>query len=831
VRAAKAMASGLALVVLAAGAGAIAISRVDPAAVRDFLSDAARQASGREVVVRGATELQLFPAPTLIAENVVFGNAAWSISPDMARVKRLEARVDVLGLFLGQLRVSRFRLLEPHVLLERDRKGRRNWDFQLAKDDSGEGQFLARMQSQVRMVVSEIQIINGTFSYRDGKVTHTVRIPELSAYGDVAGGPLKLTGRGQLNGQGWKLTGSVGELSTLLRNKPYDLAFVLATPGIEISAEGAIQHPLEGAGLRMGLELEARSARQLFALAGLDADVPGPVQASAELSDRDGVLRLDKLRASIRIEGGRVTASGAVDDLVDGRGVKVDLAMQAKSLDAIQRVTGLDLPKAGPLTASATISNPKGRFRMDGLSARIALHGATLNLSGKLTHLAGGRGLDVGIDLKAASLARLSRYLDVPLPAVGPVTATARLSLTKHGYKLAQLDARVGRSDAVGELYVYPHRKRVRVVGSLKSKKLDLDQLLPATVRRGGKRIFSGAPFSLAWLRAFDGEVSVHARKLHIQGMVMDKVKAGMALSEGRLQFTPRGTLGGGTFNAKLSADVGGKRAHVAMRIRGKGIGLGKVSEQIYATKFMEGGSADINIDVAGRGNSVQELMADLSGGIYVAAGQATIHNRRLEKVSGDVLTAVLSTVAMQSPEDSTTHLRCSVVRVPVRNGVVSVDRTIAMETSRAAMSASGSIDFRDERLDLGVNLVGRNGPSLGAGSLSGLVRVRGTMAEPEVGADAAGIAGGLATVAGAVATGGLSLLAQGLISQIAADRSTCRTALEMDTGGETRKVALGNAGSRDDHGLDPSAGSRDGRRGGSAASPAAPNKTTGDGS
>ncbi|TFH50002.1 MAG: AsmA family protein, partial [Lysobacterales bacterium] len=105
VRAGKAMASGLALVALVSGIGAVAVSRVDPGAVKDFLTDAARQATGREVIVRGATELRLFPAPTLIAENVVFGNAPWSVSPDMARVKRLEARVDFLPLFLGQLRV------------------------------------------------------------------------------------------------------------------------------------------------------------------------------------------------------------------------------------------------------------------------------------------------------------------------------------------------------------------------------------------------------------------------------------------------------------------------------------------------------------------------------------------------------------------------------------------------------------------------------------------------------------------------------------------------------------------------------------------------------
>jgi len=831
VRAGKAMVTGIAMVALAAAAGAFAVSQVDPGAVKDFLADAARQATGREVVVRGATELELFPTPTLIAENVIFGNAPWSVSPDMGRVKRLEARVDLLPLFLGELRVSRFRLVEPHVLLERDRKGRRNWDFDVAADPSQAGDFLASMHSKVRLVVSEIQILNGTFSYRQGKATHTINIPELSASGDVAGGPLELNGHGQFHGRDWWLTGSVGELSKLLRNQAYDLVFALTTAGITITAKGAVERPLDGAGLRLDTRLAAASGRQLLALVGQEADLSGKVRASAVLSDSKGGVRLDELEASLRIDGGRLTASGSVDDLVNLKGVNLLVGANTKSLAGLGRIAGAELPEAGPVKASATITNPKGRFRMDKIAAHVSLRGASVALSGKLTHLARGRGLHLGVDLQATSLARLSRYLGVPLPAVGPLKARARLSLTKHGYKLAGIDARVGRSDAGGELYIYPHRKRPRVVGHLESKNLDLDQLLPGAGKGAGKRLFSAEPFTLTWLNSFDADVSVHARKLHIQSMRMDTVKAGMSLAGGRMKFTPKGRLGGGKFDARLSMDTRSKRPHISLRIRGKGIGLGKVSEQVYATRFIDGAAADVNIELAGRGNSVRELMASLSGGVYVAAGKAVIDNRKLGKVSGDVVTAVLGTVAMQGAEAETTHVRCGVVRVPVKNGIVSIDRSVAMETSLAAMSAEGSVDFSNEALDLGVSLVGRSGPSLSAGSFSGLVRVRGTMLEPTVGADAAGIAGAAATVAGAVATGGLSLLAQGLISQIAADRSTCRTALEMNTAARAKTVALGSAGARDNHEFDASTRTSRERRDGSAPSRDSPAKTMDEGS
>jgi uncharacterized protein involved in outer membrane biogenesis len=795
-------------------AGAVAVSRVDPAAVRDFLTDSARQVTGREVVVRGATRLKLFPSPTLVAENVVFGNADWSVSPDMARVKRLEAQVGVLPLFLGQLRVSRFRLLEPHVLLEQDGKGRRNWDFEspeVGSDAAEEFVFLTRLQSRIRMVVSEVQIVDGTVSIRNGKRTRTVHIPELSAYGDVAGGPLDLVARGKFAGRGWKLSGRVGELSALLQNDPYDLGFDLTSGGIRLTGEGLVGKPLEGTGLAMRLNLASRTLREVLTVAGFEADLPGTVEGTAVLTDAGGALRLGDIEANVRMDGARITLNGSVDDLAGTRDVHLTAAIKARTLAGIAGVMGVRLPNKGQLSATARITNPKGRLRMEQLSGRVELRGVTMNLSGRLTDLVRGRGLNLGVGLETASLARLSRYLDVPLPAVGPVRASARLTRTRHGYKLSELDARIGRSDASGELYIYPHRKRPRVVGKVVAKRFDLDAFLPTGGKGGGKRLFSSKPVSVAWLRSFDGEVAAHAERLQIHGMQIARARVGMSLKQGKLLFTPAGKLGGGNFKARLSVDARTDRPRVAMRIRGKGIGLGKVSAQIYGIEFIEGARSDVNIDVAARGRSVAELMAKLSGGVYVAAGKATIHNRRLEKVSGDVVTTVLSTVAMQSEEEKTTHVRCGVVRVPVRNGLVDIDRTLAMETTRAAMSASGSIDLRDEGLDLGVNLVGRRGPTLGVGTFSGLVRVRGTMSEPKIVADAAGVAGAAATVAGAVVTSGLSLLAQGLISQIAADRSTCKTALEIDNDPGPGSLAYQNGGSRDDEEFESPA--RDGRR------------------
>jgi hypothetical protein len=64
------------------------------------------------------------------------------------------------------------------------------------------------------------------------------------------------------------------------------------------------------------------------------------------------------------------------------------------------------------------------------------------------------------------------------------------------------------------------------------------------------------------------------------------------------------------------------------------------------------------------------------------------------------------------------------------------------------------------------------------------------------------------------------SLLAQGLISQIAADRSSCRTALEIDNDPNTTEVAFKGAGARDDEEFESPARAGERPRAGTTAAP-----------
>ena len=53
------------------------------------IAKAVKDATGRELTIAGDIEFEIGLRPTLVVEGASFANAAWSSTPDLARVKRL----------------------------------------------------------------------------------------------------------------------------------------------------------------------------------------------------------------------------------------------------------------------------------------------------------------------------------------------------------------------------------------------------------------------------------------------------------------------------------------------------------------------------------------------------------------------------------------------------------------------------------------------------------------------------------------------------------------------------------------------------------------------
>ena len=171
----------------------------------------------------------------------------------------------------------------------------------------------------------------------------------------------------------------------------------------------------------------------------------------------------------------------------------------------------------------------------------------------------------------------------------------------------------------------------------------------------------------------------------------------------------------------------------------------------------------------------------------------ATLVNTKIDL--DDVLDKLSSAVNPYRQRDPSTELVCAVIRLPLTDGIARVDRSIAMETKKIAVSASGTLDFREEKLDFTLRPRVREGIPLDLPSFAELVHITGPFTHPAVKLDAVRSAATVAKIGAAISTGGLSVLGTSLIAKAADEGNEC----DVATG---RTGARGNT--RSAHGREP---------------------------
>src|SRR6266567_9354657 len=91
---------------------AIAIQTVD---VNDFtgpIQQRVKDATGRELVIKGRIDLKMSLERTLVIDDVTLGNASWAKSPQMLSARRVEAQMALLPLLQRRFEVIHLTIVE-----------------------------------------------------------------------------------------------------------------------------------------------------------------------------------------------------------------------------------------------------------------------------------------------------------------------------------------------------------------------------------------------------------------------------------------------------------------------------------------------------------------------------------------------------------------------------------------------------------------------------------------------------------------------------------------------------------------------------------------------
>ena len=395
--------------------------------------------------------------------------------------------------------------------------------------------------------------------------------------------------------------------------------------------------------------------------------------------------------------------------------------------------------------------------------------------------------INIDLDVSALPLA-----LEVDEDLVGqylPLNAKALIGIDESKLIVSELNSVLANSDLAGEFFVnFESPENLKVQFDLTSKEFNYSPPASASTEvktSDNSPLLSKEALDWTWMSAIELQGSLNVETLNYGKMKFEKVSAPIELNpQGLSVQTLAGELNGGTFEFNLQLNPLDQNAITSTDLLFNDVDISQLG--LFNEGEITGGLSNGNLSFETQGASVYDLASKLNGQLTINIGEGEIKQGGLDTLGSDLILSTLSKLNPFSKSDSSTKLECAVVNLKVEDGIIRAKNSIAVETSKIAIVGTGKVDLNKESLDLKFNPKPKKSLGINISSLAKAVKMGGTLSKPSPEVSALGVAEAGLSIGAAISTGGLSLLAEGLLDDVTADQA-CKSA---NTAFETHKEA-----------------------------------------
>jgi len=775
----------------------LSVRNFDAESARAFLTENISSATGRVFTVRGPIELHVWSLrPAIVATDVSLANPAWASQPNFVHARRFAAELDLLALLGGTLRINHVAFDQPQVILETDSKGRGNWVFQ--SKAASHATTASPAKSGLTFEVESLSIDQGVVSFRSGvdATGWKLDLNLFRASGKTRTDPQHVKLEAHFNEHPFTITGSLDSFLGLFEaTVATGVDLTLRAGKTTVNAKGTVASLFDASGLDAQVTIKGEKFGELARYFSYEPPDLGRYRATGRLHGSVYAPALRNLVFTMDERDGVValTSRGQVADLVKLRGLDVTFTAYGVELADLLRRLGIEQPKIGPFRVAGRVHGTVPALVLDNIDFTLgdpALNG--LMARGRIARLADLNGTELVVSGRFEDVRRATERFGLHVPAL-PATIDVKIVQRDDTVTLSNIRLRLGESDIAGELALKWRPRIDNVRAKLHGDLIDLAELQPDRWRPEQTpasaqplpqgRYFSDAAIDWSWLHQGQFDIDLALTRLAIQrDLAVHQLVAHVALQDGRLTAVPvrmRLAPDGSDINARLmlthSRDA---PLNVEAMLATSNLDVTPLLVLAKKPAAYTGGLVEFNADLRAHGNSVSALMGSLDGQVRVAVGQALL-DKSLFDFGADLLTEFVTAVMPFVKNDATTKLECIAVRLPVRDGIVTIDRSVALQTAKVNIVSSGVVNLKAETLNLYMQAQAREGLSLGLGKVTNMFKITGTLAKPSYGVSAEGVIEAGITTAAAVSTAGLSILVEGLATKALRDRKPCLTALK----------------------------------------------------
>ena len=353
------------------------------------------------------------------------------------------------------------------------------------------------------------------------------------------------------------------------------------------------------------------------------------------------------------------------------------------------------------------------------------------------------------VDVSGPTLSDLYFLTGLVLPNTPPYQMTLSVARDGTNYRLNDIQAVLGKTDLNGNLEVDISGKVPAIAGKVTSRTLALEDLGPLV--GGGKTapvqsryLLPETPLHTERLRRTDAEVDYSAAKVQSRDFPLTSLGTHISVKGGVLELKPlafgftQGKLAG---SIRIDARKDTPTASVDARI-----------SDIHAENFIKGGDKPISgvlearAALTGTGKSVHDVASHARGTFTAVVPAGGMRHSLAEWTGVDVLSALSLNL---SGDTSNTNLRCAVASFDAQDGVMT-SRQFVIDTDPVRVDASGSVNLRDETIDLRLQGKPKHFQFM---RLRAPITVKGPWQHPSLGVEAGAAAaqGGIALALGVI--------------------------------------------------------------------------------
>jgi AsmA family protein len=414
------------------------IAALDAGYFRGALISTLEASSGRHLRVEGPLRLHLFSQhPQMIAEGLIIENPAWTAPGVTAEIGKLTVILQPPR--LGHLLAIESLSIEAATLyLVRDSTAHANWQRHNPDERLGAGPPLMHALSMVGAHV----LLDDAFRnvHFDGKIS------VLGEGNPALVKPLRIEGRGELNGRTVMIELTGDPLATARLDEPYHFSVAEQSSGSILNAKGFLLKPFDVKGSELTFEASGEDLRDLHYLTGTTLVNTGRYHLSGKMSRRGMHTTINDLVATF----GQSDVHGTVAvETIRGRS-KIDANLSSdvlRTADVGLRAAGR-LPDANaelPLFTSNPLVNPAALRRRD---AEVSFHVRRFDIGSQSMHsLAGKLALDLGVLTMTSTSANV---LDGQLSLRLKIDARTELPTTVMNLKLKDVQLQQAHREGKG---------------------------------------------------------------------------------------------------------------------------------------------------------------------------------------------------------------------------------------------------------------------------------------------------------------------------------------------------------------------------------------------